>query len=87
MFSVLGKIKTWAIAGLAAALPIVYFLGRLIGRTKGRAAAESERTKDANESAKEVSDFYREMAKDEEFTNGNLNDRDRLSDRLRDKGL
>lgn len=87
MFSVFGKIKTWVIAGLAAALPIIYVIGRFIGRTKGRAAAESERTQDANESAKEVSDFYREMAKDEEVTNGNLNDRDRLSDRLRDKGL
>ena len=87
MFSVLGKIKTWAIAGLAAALPVVYVVGRIIGRTKGRAAAESERMKDANRSAKQVSEFYREMAKDEEITNGNLNDRDRLSDRLRDKGL
>lgn len=87
MFSVFGKIKTWLIAGLSAALPIVYVVGRVIGRTKGRAAAESERIEDANESAKEVSEFYREMAKDEEITNGNLTDRDHLSDRLRDKGL
>jgi len=42
---------------------------------------------DANKSAKQVSEFYREMAKDEEITNGNLTDRDHLSDRLRDKGL
>jgi hypothetical protein len=87
MFSVFGKIKAWIIAGLAAALPIVYVVGRLIGRAKGRAAAENERTEDANKSAKEVADFYREMANDEEITNGNLNDRDRVSQRLRDKGL
>jgi len=87
MFSVVGKVKTWAIAALAAALPVIYFFGRFYGRMKGKQEAEMERVEDANKSANEVADFYREMADDKQITEGNLHKRDRLTKRLRDKGL
>jgi hypothetical protein len=87
MFSVIGKVKTWAIAALTAALPIIYFFGRFYGRMKGKQEAEMERVEDANKTASDIADFYKEMADDEQITEGNLHNRDRLSKRLRDKGL
>jgi hypothetical protein len=87
MFSMLSKVKTWAIAALSLALPIVYVFGRLIGKNKGWAEAESERLKNANKKSRQVADFYKEMAEDEQIVEGNLHKRDNLTERLRDKGL
>jgi hypothetical protein len=87
MFSFFGKVKGWAIAALSAALPIVYFFGHLIGKNKGRSEEQQDRLEDANERNRQVADFYKEMADDEQITEGDLHKRDSLNKRLRDKGL
>jgi hypothetical protein len=87
MFSFFGKVKVWAIAALSAALPIVYFFGHLIGKNKGRSVEQLDRLEDSNETNRQVADFYKSMADDEEITHGNFDKRDNLTDRLRDKGL
>ena len=80
MFSIVGKFKTYIIAGLAVLLPILYVLGRKDGK-------KIEKTKvlaDELQATKKASKFYKNMA---EHETDNLTDRKSLSDRLRSNGL
>ena len=80
MFSIFGKIKTWIIAALAMAVPIIYVMGRIKGATQ-----EKNRVlKDDLEAAKTATEFYKSMAEHETDT---LTDRNTITDRLRSNGL
>lgn len=77
---VFGKIKTYIIAALAMAIPIIYIMGRVTGASK-------EKTKvlqDDLQAEKKNTDFYKAMAEHEE---DNITDRNGLTDRLRGNGL
>jgi hypothetical protein len=80
MFSIVGKFKTYLIAGLAVLLPILYVLGRKDGK-------KIEKTKvlaDELQATKKASNFYKNMASHEEDS---ITDRSSLTDRLRGDGL
>jgi hypothetical protein len=80
MFNIFGKIKTYIIAALALALPIIYVMGRV----KGQAAEKNKVLKDELEAQGKASDFYKKMAEHETDT---LTDRKSVTDRLRSNGL
>ena len=77
---IFGKIKTYIIAALTVALPIIY----LIGRVKGHAAEKNKVLKDDLQAQKKTTQFYKKMA---EHETDDINDRAGLTDRLRGNGL
>ena len=77
---IFGKIKTYIIAALTVALPIIY----LIGRVKGHAAEKNKVLKDDLHAQKKTTQFYKKMA---EHETDDINDRASLTDRLRGNGL
>jgi len=81
MFGIVGKIKTYIIAGLAVLMPILYVLGR----KDGKKIEKQKVLKDEIEASQKASDFYKAMAEHED--DPSTNDRDSLSDRLRRDGL
>jgi uncharacterized protein (UPF0333 family) len=81
MFSVLGKIKTYAIGVLLAVIPVIYVLGTLFGRK----AAKIDRAIDAAEAANDAAKFYKNMAEHE--SDNRISTRSDLIDRLRKDGL
>lgn len=81
MFGIIGKIKTYAIGVLLAAIPVIYVLGQLFGRK----AAQHDRIIDANSAANEAADFYKKMAEHE--GSNNISSRSDLIERLRKDGL
>lgn len=80
MFNIFGKIKTYIIAALALALPIIYVMGRV----KGKASEKNKVLNDELEAQGKASDFYKNMA---EHETDNLTDRNSVTDRLRSNGL
>jgi len=70
-----GRVKTWALAALAAALPIIYVLGR----KDGRHVSKAQQLKEAAETNDERADFYKRMSDfpndDERFTRHDLVER------------
>lgn len=81
MFGIIGKIKTYVIGVLLAAIPVIYVLGQLFGRR----AAQHDRIVDANKAANDAADFYKKMAEHEGSTN--ISGRSDLIERLRKDGL
>jgi hypothetical protein len=81
MFGIVGKIKTYIIAGLAVLMPILYVLGR----KDGKKIEKQKVLEDEIEASQKASDFYKAMAEHED--DPSTNDRDSLSDRLRRDGL
>ena len=77
---IFGKIKTYIIASLALALPILYVVGQITGRAKEK----NKVLKDELEAQNKASDFYKNMAEHETDT---LTDRKSVTDRLRSNGL
>jgi hypothetical protein len=75
-----GKIKTYIIATLAIALPILYVMGRV----RGSANAKNEVLKDDLQAEQKTTDFYKAMAEHEDDS---ITSRDSLTDRLRGNGL
>ena len=80
MFSIFGKLKTYIIAALALALPIIY----VFGQVKGRAKEKTKVLEDELDTRNDQYEFYKKMADDE---TDNLTDRKSLTDRLRSNGL
>ena len=80
MFGIVGKIKTYIILSFTLALPVIY----LIGNIKGRSKEKNKIIKDELEAEQKASTFYKNMA---EHDTENLTDRRSLTDRLRSKGL
>lgn len=88
MFGIWGRIKSWIIIILTAALPLVYMIATMLGRKDGRTESDIDRLTNANQTERKISDFYREMADNEaDIQSGKLHNRDNLVKRLRDKGL
>ena len=81
MFNVFGKVKDLIIAALAIALPILY----IVGRVKGKAAEKNKILKDELQAKEKATDFYKKMAEHEE--DSSLDNRNSLTDRLRQDGL
>ena len=81
MFNIFGKIKTYIIATLALALPIIYVMGRV----KGKAAEKNKVLRDDLDTQKKVSNFYEKMAEHED--DPSTTDRGSLTERLRTDGL
>jgi len=77
---IFGKIKTYIIAALAMAIPIIYIMGRVTGASKEK----NKVLQDDLQAAKKNTDFYKAMAEHEE---DNITDRNGLTDRLRGNGL
>ena len=77
---IFGKIKTYIIAALTIALPILY----IIGRVKGSANEQNKVLKDDLQAQEKAKDFYKAMSEHEKTT---ITDRDGLTDRLRGNGL
>ena len=77
---IFGKIKTYIIAALTVALPIIY----LIGRVKGHAAEKNKVLKDDLQAQKKTTRFYKAISEHEEDT---MHDRPSLINRLRGNGL
>jgi len=80
MFSIFGKVKTYIIATLALALPIIYVFGQIKGRTKEK----NKVLTDELQAQQKASDFYKAMSENE---TDNLTDRKSITDRLRSNGL
>ena len=77
---IFGKIKTYIIGALALALPIIYVMGQVMGRSKEK----NKVLKDDLQAQKKTTDFYKAMA---EHENDNITDRKSLTKRLRGNGL
>ena len=77
---IFGKIKTYIIGALALALPIIYVMGQVMGRSKEK----NKVLKDDLQAQKKTTDFYKAMA---EHENDNITDRKSLTERLRGNGL
>lgn len=77
---IFGKIKTYIIAALAMAIPIIYVMGRVIGASKEK----NKVIKDELQASEKAGDFYKAMAENEEDT---ITDRPSLIKRLRGNGL
>ena len=75
-----GKIKTYIIATLAIALPILYVMGRV----RGSANEQNKVLKDDLQAEQKTTDFYKAMAEHEDDS---ITSRDSLTDRLRGNGL
>lgn len=76
----IGKIKTYIIAGLAVLLPILYVLGR----KDGKKLEKQKVLEDELQARDKAADFYKAMAEHEEFNPTSRND---ITDRLRRDGL
>lgn len=88
MFGFWGRIKSGIIIFLTAALPLVYLVAKALGRKDGQTESDIDRLTDANQTEHKISEFYREMADNEQdIQSGKLHNRDNLIERLRDKGL
>lgn len=81
MFGIVGKIKTYIIAGLAVLMPILYVLGR----KDGKKIEKQKVLEDEIEASQKASDFYKAMAEHED--DPSTNDRSSLIKRLRGNGL
>ena len=77
---IFGKIKTYIIATLALALPIIYVMGQV----KGRAKEKNKVLQDDLQAQKKTTNFYKKMAEHEADS---LTDRKSLTERLRGNGL
>lgn len=77
---IFGKIKTYIIAALAMAIPIIYVMGKVIGASKEK----NKVIKDELQASEKAGDFYKAMAENE---TDNLTDRKSVTDRLRSNGL
>ena len=77
---IFGKIKTYIIATLAIALPILYVMCRI----KGSANEQNKVLKDDLQAQEKAKDFYKAMSENEKT---NITDRSGLTDRLRGNGL
>jgi len=77
---IFGKIKTYIIASLALALPIIY----VFGQVKGRAKEKNKVLKDDLQAQKKTTKFYKAISEHEEDT---MPDRPSLINRLRGNGL
>ena len=77
---IFSKIKTYIIGALAMAIPIIYFMGKVMGASKEK----NKVLKDELEVQGKASDFYKNMAEHETDT---LTDRKSVTDRLRNNGL
>lgn len=77
---IFGKIKTYIIATLALALPIIYVFGQI----KGRAKEKNKVLSDELQAQQKAADFYKAMSEHESDT---LTDRQSITDRLRSNGL
>mgnify|MGYP003564563314 CR=1 FL=1 len=76
-----GKIKAWALAAAAVALPLLY----IIGRKDGKKASQVQQLKDAVENNDDRADFYRQMAEyPDDYPRLTRHD---LVERLRSSGL
>tara|TARA_R100000935_G_scaffold51050_1_gene77313 strand:- start:186 stop:422 length:237 start_codon:yes stop_codon:yes gene_type:complete len=73
---VFAKIKTYIIATLALALPIIYVMGQF----KGRAKEKTKVLKDDLQAQKKTTNFYKAMAEHEDDA---LTDRKSIIERLR----
>ena len=80
MFNIFGKLKTYIIAALALALPIIY----VFGQVKGRAKEKTKVLEDELDTRNDQYEFYKKMAEHEQ---DDINDRASLTDRLRGNGL
>ncbi len=74
---IFGKIKMYIIAALAAALPIIYVMGRLAGANKEKQKV----LKDDLQAANKKTDFYKAMADHED--DPALSTRDGIINRVR----
>jgi len=74
---IFGKIKMYIIAALAAALPLIYVMGRLAGANKEKQKV----LKDDLQAANKKTDFYKAMADHEE--DPALSKRDGIINRVR----
>ena len=77
---IFSKIKTYIIAALALAVPIIYVFGRI----KGRAKEKTKVLEDELQAEQKASAFYKKMSEHETDT---LTDRKSVTDRLRKNGL
>ena len=77
---IFGKIKTYIIAALALAIPIIYVMGKVMGASKEK----NKVIKDELQASEKAGDFYKAMAENE--TN-DFTDRKSVTDRLRGNGL
>jgi len=77
---IFGKIKTYIIATLALALPIIYVMGRV----KGKAAEKNKILRDELQAQEKATNFYKAMSENEEDV---ITDRPSLLSRLRKDGL
>ena len=77
---IFGKIKTYIIAALAMALPIIYVMGKVMGAAKEK----NKVIKDELQASEKANDFYKAMAENEEDA---ITDRPSLIKRLRGNGL
>ena len=77
---IFGKIKTYIIAALALAIPIIYVMGKVMGASKEK----NKVIKDELQASEKAGDFYKAMAENE--TN-DFTDRKSITDRLRGNGL
>ena len=77
---IFGKIKTYIIAALAMALPIIYVMGKVMGAAKEK----NKVIKDELQAAEKANAFYKAMAENEEDA---ITDRPSLIKRLRGNGL
>jgi len=77
---IFGKIKTYIIATLALALPIIFVMGQV----KGRAKEKNKGLKDDLQTQKKTTNFNK---KREEHEADSLTDRKSLTERLRGTGL
>lgn len=77
---ILGKLKTYVIAALALALPVIYLMGRVTGGTKEK----NKVLVDELEAKETATNFYKAMLEHEDDT---ITDRDSLINRLRNHGL
>jgi len=77
---IFGKIKTYIIATLAIAMPIIFVMGRLAGANKEKQKV----LKDDLQAQKKTTNFYKAMSEHEDDA---LTDRKSVTERLRSNGL
>tara|TARA_R110001592_G_scaffold7654_3_gene42433 strand:- start:713 stop:952 length:240 start_codon:yes stop_codon:yes gene_type:complete len=77
---IFSKLKTYIIAALAFAVPIIYVFGQI----KGRAKEKTKVLEDELQAEQKASAFYKKMSENETDT---LTDRRSVTDRLRKNGL
>ena len=77
---IFGKIKTYIIAALAMAIPIIYVMGKVMGASKEK----NKVIKDELQASEKAKNFYKAMSENEE---DNITDRKSLTERLRGNGL